>query len=243
MNRQGFAMVAWLVAILACVVFQQKAHADYKDMRAIEAAVVASHRPRVVFFFASWCGACNSYGPRLRKAVEIYGNFFDFEALNVDIPGNKGPLEELHVHSVPVTCFFDSVGTPVYECSGILDDPKMNSVLRDIYVDTNAANYDNSGWSYAQHGQYQKAIIDLTKSISFKSDFDKAYKNRGWSYGQLGQYPKALDDFNKAIAINPKYAKAYYGRGEIFEKLGKADLAEKDKTKAKELGYVAPKSK
>ena len=62
-------------------------------------------------------------------------------------------------------------------------------------------------------------------------------------YGPLGQYTKALDDFNKAIAINPKYAKAYYGRGEVFEKLGKADLAEKDKMKAKELGYVAPKSK
>ncbi len=243
MNREGFAIVAWLLAMLAYFMLQQRAHAEYKDMRAIEAAVIASHRPRVVFFYANWCGACHSYGPKLKKAVATYGNYFDFEALNVDAPGNRKPLQELHTNSVPVTCFFDSVGTPVYECSGCLDEPGINRVLRGIYVDCKAADYDNSGWSYAQHGQYQKAIVDLTKAISFKSDFDKAYKNRGWSYAQLGEYTKALDDLNKAIAINPKYAKAYYGRGEVFEKLGKADLAEKDKTKAKELGYVATKAK
>jgi tetratricopeptide (TPR) repeat protein len=242
MNRESFAIVVWLLAILAGCGFQPRAHA-YKDMRAIEAAVAASHRPRVVFFFASWCGACHSYGPKLKKAVDTYGNCFDFESLNVDDPDSRKLWEELHVHSVPVTCFFDRVGTPVYECSGCLNDQQMNRVLRDIYVENQAVDYDNSGWSYAQHGQYQKAIIDLTKAINFDSKLDKAYKNRGWCYGQLGQYTKALDDFNKAIDINPKYAKAYYGRGEVFEKLGKADLAEKDKTKGKELGYVAPKSK
>jgi tetratricopeptide (TPR) repeat protein len=100
--------------------------------------------------------------------------------------------------------------------------------------------------AYLKSRQYQKSVDDFTRVIRFlrgssdKSDGLEIYNNdRGMAYQLLGQYQKAIDDFTQAININPSYAAAYYNRGLAYEKLGKQNLAEKDRTKAKELGYKA----
>ncbi len=60
---------------------------------------------------------------------------------------------------------------------------------------------------------YDGAIEDMTKAISLKSDFAKAYFERADAYYNIKDYSKALEDYSKAIEINPDYAIAYRFRG------------------------------
>jgi len=108
-----------------------------------------------------------------------------------------------------------------------------------ISLDPNVAGmYCHRGNAYGKLQDYQNAIDDCTKAINLDSQYTEAYSNRGSAYAGLGEYQKAIDDYTTAISLDPKDGYAYYGRADPFEKLGKTDLAQKDREKAKELGYT-----
>jgi len=85
---------------------------------------------------------------------------------------------------------------------------------------------------------HQKAFDDFSQSIRLMPDFDEAYHHRGVCLLLLDNFNEAVVDFNKAIELNPTNHVFYVNRAAAYERLGKAELADRDREKARELGYI-----
>ena len=103
-------------------------------------------------------------------------------------------------------------------------------IRKDFYC-----SYYLSARKSIDHGDYEAAIVTLTKAIELDPKDAMTYSFRASAYGVLGNYNKALADCNKAIELNPKYALAYYSRGLAYLKLGNYNQSIADNTKAIEL--------
>ena len=76
--------------------------------------------------------------------------------------------------------------------------------------------YTNRGVEYLEQGEYDKAIIDLSRVIELKRDYADGYYNRGLVYQKQGEYGRAVSDYSEAIIADPKYLKAYINRGQVY---------------------------
>ena len=85
--------------------------------------------------------------------------------------------------------------------------------------------YNNSGFSYAELGEHEKAIEDYSKAIELNPKNAAVYNNRGISYRKLEEYKKAIEDYSKAIELEPGDADAYYNRAYSYRKLGEHEKA------------------
>lgn len=63
---------------------------------------------------------------------------------------------------------------------------------------------------------YQGAIMDFSKALSFDSNNAEAYYLRGVCYSSQGKKIEAMADLDKATELNAQYAEAYYEKGYIF---------------------------
>lgn len=68
------------------------------------------------------------------------------------------------------------------------------------------------GFAYNERGDYNKALIDLNKSISINDKDGLAYLNRGVSKARLGDFKNAVDDFILAdkLHIEKRYLSNLY---------------------------------
>ncbi|KQC08076.1 MAG: hypothetical protein APR62_05440 [Smithella sp. SDB] len=73
-----------------------------------------------------------------------------------------------------------------------------------------ADTYVNKGNSYAQNGEYTKAIIDYNKAIELNYKHAPAYYLRGVAYGNLKNYAKETADYNNVLALDPKLIQTNY---------------------------------
>jgi len=100
------------------------------------------------------------------------------------------------------------------------------------------------GDSYAEEGQYERAINEYDEAIRLERDDADAYYKRGLAYEALGKtiegerdFERAIHEYDEAIRLERDDADAYYKRGLAYEALGKTIEGERDFAKAKELGY------
>lgn len=100
-----------------------------------------------------------------------------------------------------------------------------------------AAAYNNRGWLYALARQYRKAQDDASKAITLEPKMAAGYDTLGYALAGLGDYKGAVDAYEVAIKLAPSDGEQYVHRAQAYDKLGKHDLAEKDRAKAKMLGY------
>ena len=107
-------------------------------------------------------------------------------------------------------------------------------------------NYKNSydkAEKYYENNEYDKAIIEYSKSIDLKADYAEAYNSRGnVYYYNKKEYEKAFVDYNKAIELKPDYAEPYNGRGNTYYMKGEYEKALEDYNKAIDLkpDYIKP---
>ncbi|MFH0948067.1 MAG: tetratricopeptide repeat protein [Elusimicrobiota bacterium] len=87
--------------------------------------------------------------------------------------------------------------------------------------------YINRGVAYAIIEDYDGAISDFTKALTFDED-PSAYYNRALLFTKQKKYKNALDDVNNALRLNPLLENAYTIRGELYQKMGKVKRAKKD---------------
>lgn len=69
------------------------------------------------------------------------------------------------------------------------------------------------GYTYAENGEYEKAISHYDKTIHLNPNVTSAYRNRGSAKTQLGKHEEAIADYNVLIGFFPRDADAYYNRG------------------------------
>jgi len=111
-----------------------------------------------------------------------------------------------------------------------------------MYAEKAISSSPNNYYGYALRGlgwieqkEYDKAIVDYSKSIDLKIDYAGAYNNRGLAWLNKREYDKAIADFNKAIQLKNDYETPYNNRGLAWNKKGEYDKAIADYYKSIEL--------
>jgi len=113
--------------------------------------------------------------------------------------------------------------------------------------------YFNSGFSYTNLGEHNKAREDYSKAIYLNPNDVKAYFNRGFSYTKVGMHSKAVEDYSKVIELNSNHvidhshkynhiieldyilANAYFNRSLSYSQLRKHEKSKADMAKAFEI--------
>ena len=71
----------------------------------------------------------------------------------------------------------------------------------------------NRALGYADKGQLDRAIQDLTRAIQLDpSNIECCLELRGQTYARKHQYDKAIQDFTQAINIGPRFAELWQQR-------------------------------
>jgi tetratricopeptide (TPR) repeat protein len=83
-----------------------------------------------------------------------------------------------------------------------------------------AETFYNRGTAYYDKGDYERAIADYDKAISFQSDKANALNNRGLAYQKKGNHGRAIADFNAALRADPNNSIAFNNRGSAYYHLG-----------------------
>ena len=86
-----------------------------------------------------------------------------------------------------------------------------------LHLNPNYADaYYNRGATYADIGDYERALHDYDQALQIAPNDAESYIGRGVVYKRKGEYDRALQDSNQAITLNPNDADAYYLRGAIY---------------------------
>jgi tetratricopeptide (TPR) repeat protein len=93
----------------------------------------------------------------------------------------------------------------------------------------------NLATSYIKLGEYDKALVELTRALALEPDSAAAYENMSRAYARKGDYKQALTVARKALELAPDQASAYDAVAEAYMHLGQKDLAVKNFRKALSL--------
>src|SRR6266487_2198176 len=109
----------------------------------------------------------------------------------------------------------------------------------------NNLGYAIRGASYVRlNDDPNKALADLNKSLSLKSDNEFALDNRAsLYYNSFQKYAEAVADFTKAIGINPQQGSYYLNRSYCYYRLGDKGKAKSDAQIALQKGMSMPDRK
>ena len=84
------------------------------------------------------------------------------------------------------------------------------------------------------------ALADLNHALTMRPNHPYLLYNRGCIHAGRQNYRQAIDDFTAALQMEPNMAEAYYNRGICLLNTDRQEEAEKDLSKAGELGlYTA----
>ena len=127
------AVIAVLVAaaVMACgfganLISSQKRS---ERIQAISNEIKAANRPRLIEFYATWCGPCQRYGPVLEEFKAKYGENIDFVRLDVDNAEAAALADKFGVSSIPRTVIFDRQGKQVFDQTGAVSADELERTL------------------------------------------------------------------------------------------------------------------
>jgi tetratricopeptide (TPR) repeat protein len=95
--------------------------------------------------------------------------------------------------------------------------------------------------AYQAKGDFDRAVLDLSRAIALNPKETMGYYSRGMVYRSKGDFDRAVSDFNKVIDLKPKEATGYFSRGMAYQGKGDFEKAIADFTKAIELCPTEPK--
>jgi thioredoxin 1 len=102
--------------------------AKLKRLAPLAAEIKAAGRPRVLEFYADWCGPCRNYGPVVESCKAKYAGQIDVVRINVD---SRNPLARAcDVHPIPKTCTFDRQGNEVDEVVGDIGQETLDRLMQ-----------------------------------------------------------------------------------------------------------------
>lgn len=114
--------------------------------------------------------------------------------------------------------------------------PKIDPVARLKKLFLSDSNfYLDLGNQSLDAGDFQKAVVNYTKSIKADEKNAKAWHGRARTYCQLGRFNRCLSDVNQAITLSPNDPVLYFERSNIFHNDAKWDETFADLNKAIDL--------
>lgn len=102
--------------------------------------------------------------------------------------------------------------------------------LHKRYEIDEANSYYMRGYSYAQIGEYEKGLADLTKAIELGYRPSELYHTRGYIYESLGRYSEAERDYSISLEGEPGNRLSLFGRATVLKCLGRPEQAIRDFT-------------
>ena len=87
--------------------------------------------PRVLEFYADWCGPCRAYGPIVEECSARYKGRVDFERYNVDSQLGRSLAQSYEVSGIPRTIVFNAAGTRVADMTGSQSMESLEEAIRD----------------------------------------------------------------------------------------------------------------
>lgn len=102
--------------------------------------------------------------------------------------------------------------------------------------------YNERGQAYYLDGNFEKAKIDLDKSVSIKENVP-ALLNRAILLTDRNNLTEAMHDIEKAMLLYPENDLAYYYRSKVYRKQGIDSMAINDLRKALQINPVNPSVK
>lgn len=72
------------------------------------------------------------------------------------------------------------------------------------------------GITQAKNGDYEAAIVTLTKAIAINPQSAQAYYRRGLAYYDLSKINKAIADYNQSLNLNSQQVRVYLSRAKAF---------------------------
>jgi tetratricopeptide (TPR) repeat protein len=101
-------------------------------------------------------------------------------------------------------------------------------------------SYRARGAARVKAGQFEQAIVDLTRYIEEEDTnrgigdrASRGYYLRGVSYAGLGNFKQAIKDYGRAIRCFPDWPEPYEARAEAYEFVGNSRLARADHDEAR----------
>lgn len=114
--------------------------------------------------------------------------------------------------------------------------PKVNPVTRLKKLFLSESNfYLDLGDQSLDAADFQKAVVNYTRSIKANEKNAKAWHGRASAYCQMGRFNRCLSDINQAITLSPDNPVLYFERSNIFHNDAKWDETFTDLGKALDL--------
>ncbi len=101
---------------------------------------ISDNKPKVLKFYAAWCGACKEFEPVIDSAKAKYEGKIDFQYVDVDDPANKILVDRFAVTNLPTTIYLDKDGDEVGEMIGFVGKDKVEWGVNMLVMDGQSAS-------------------------------------------------------------------------------------------------------
>ena len=85
-------------------------------------------------------------------------------------------------------------------------------------------NLLDEGIELIHQGKFKEAIVNISKSIELKNDWEISYFYRAVANQANGNMDEAILDYTKALKIKPNMCDAYYNRAKIMLEMKDCDV-------------------
>ena len=89
--------------------------------------IIASDKPVLIDFYATWCGPCKMMAPVLDQLKDQLGS--KVRVLKIDVDKNQEVAEKFKIRGVPTFILFKS-GEILWRQSGVIELNKLRSMIQ-----------------------------------------------------------------------------------------------------------------
>ena len=121
------------IGITYCMSLQKAAR--MQQLAPIVKSIQAVNRPRLIEFYATWCGPCRSYGPVVEECQARHAEKVDFQRFDIDDSNSVETRKIFEVTVVPTTYLFNRKGEEIALLKGYIDRAKLEKYMQELEAD------------------------------------------------------------------------------------------------------------